>query len=94
MKTPTTYFADLMELQAHCLVSICLCLTFETWTLNFLFVYTQSHSGKTLKTAPRSENFDERRRDVIKMQKSAVFKFILCLYYVAVSTSLSSSHSV
>ena len=43
---------------------------------------TPSHQTKTTKTALRPENFDERSAVVVKMEKCAVFKFILRLYYV------------
>jgi len=35
-----------------------------------------------MKTALRPENFDERSRDVVKMEKCAVFKFILRPYHI------------
>jgi len=41
-----------------------------------------SHQMKTTKTTLRPENFDERSAVVVKMEKCAVFKFILRLYYV------------
>jgi len=47
-----------------------------------------SHQTKTMKTALRPENFDERIAVVVKKEKCAVFKFILRLYYVPARFSL------
>ena len=47
--------------------------------VNILIPIGPSHQTKT---ALRPENFDERSAVVVKMEKCAVFKFILRLYYV------------
>jgi len=51
---------------------------------------------KTTKTALRPENFDERSAVVVKMEKCAVFKFILRFGQVltAPNRSLSGSYYV
>jgi len=41
-----------------------------------------------MKTAVRPENFDERKAVVVKMEKCAVFEFILRIYYVPARFSL------
>ena len=41
-----------------------------------------SHQTKTMKTALRPENLDERSAVVVKKEKCAVFEFILRIYYV------------
>jgi len=52
-----------------------------------------------MKTALRPQNFDERSAVVVKKEKCAVFKFILCLQrpgqvLTAPNTSLSGSYYV
>ena len=41
-----------------------------------------SHQTKTIKTALRPENLDERSAVVVKKEKCAVFEFILRIYHV------------
>ena len=54
----------------------------------YRLVRLPSHHTKTIKTTLRPENFDERNAGVVKMEKCAVFKFILRLYYVPGKFSL------
>jgi len=49
---------------------------------SYWWIRPPSHQTKTMKTALRPENFDERSAVVVKKEKCAVFKFILRLYYV------------
>ena len=69
---------------------------FKTWMFNNSEIYYQrwscrwrwlrvmppSHQTKTMKTALRPENLDERSAVVVKKEKCAVFEFILRIYHV------------
>ena len=48
---------------------------------------------KTMKTALRPQNFDERNGNVVKMEKCAICKFILRLDYVPARFSLRLARS-
>jgi len=78
----------LITLSQSCWLSV---LKVSQWCLQFFpvtLLKPPSHQTKTMKTAVRPENFDERKAVVVKMEKCAVFEFILRIYYVPARFSL------